>query len=127
MSNRWFDCAGMLVPDRGLANRIAAIHEEILNFYFKWKGINLTWSSRKLKSPRPFCNGPSWMSNTRIISYLVGNEVNQDVKKCHLKSFRFLCYVKFKRFDKNSRTSSPLTGPTSPLGFPLQGVCNEKM
>ena len=34
-------------------------------------------------------------------------------------------YVKFKRVDRYSSSTPPLSGPISSLGFPLQRVCNK--
>jgi hypothetical protein len=39
--------------------------------------------------------------------------------------FFWVSYVKFKRDDRLSRIMPPLSGPFSPLGFPLQSVCDK--
>jgi hypothetical protein len=46
-------------------------------------------------------------------------------KKSHRNEILWFSYVKFKRDDRLSRIMPPLSGPFSPLGFPLQSVCDK--
>jgi hypothetical protein len=125
-------CVELSAPHLGWLNHIATMDKFLLKFTInfnrrKWWCTQLdptsSWRGLVHSPAAPICS--PWLLPFRTCGRCQDNTVRKEIK-WFAKYWKLnFDYVKFKRADRKSRTTPPLSGPDNPLGLPLQSGWNK--